>query len=369
VEKSPLYEIHLDLGAVFGDYFGWMMPKHYVNPIEEYKSAKTSSVMIDRANVGKLRLWGKDVIDFMNRISTNDLRGLTPGTGAVTVLTDEKGKMIDVVNLCLLKVENGHQEAILFLSPGSAEDVKSWFDKLIIMDDVKYEDITDDYVVISVYGYGVNEVISSEFKVDHKHFLDISKMPLYNFVRGFIVGNEVFIVRVNGFSTLGYDVVCRKDDAVAIWRLLRSKGLTAVGHEVFNVLRVEAGIPSFGREITRDYNPLEANLIKFVSFSKGCYIGQEVLARIDSYNKLQKRLVGFMIEDKKGKLKFDKDAIVFSDDEEVGKVTSVVYSYGFQKYIALGYLKVKFAVQGEKLKIEFGGDKYDAVVILPPFSV
>ncbi len=369
MKRSPLYEIHLDLGAVFGDYFGWAMPRHYVNPAEEYKLAKTSNVMIDRTNLGKLRLLGKDVVDFMNRISTNDLRGLTPGTGAVTVLTDEKGKMIDVVNLCLLKVENGYQEAVLFLSPGSAEDVKSWFDKLIIMDDVKYEDITDDYVVISIYGYGVREIISPEFKVDHKRFLDISEMPLYNFVRGFMLGSEVLMIRVDGFSSLGYNLVCKRDEAVAIWELLQSRGLVAIGHDVFDVLRVEAGIPFYGKEITRDYNPLEANLFRFVSFSKGCYIGQEVLARIDSYNKLQRRLVGLMIEDKKGKLKFNKDAVVFSGDEEIGKVTSVVYSYGLQKYIALGYLRVKFAVQGEKVEIEFGGDRYEAVIIVPPFSI
>ena len=127
--------------------------------------------------------------------------------------------------------------------------------------------------------------------------------------------------------------------------------------------------PAYGKEITQDYNPLEANLGKYVSFTKGCYIGQEVLARIDSYNKLQKKLVGFIMERDRGKGKVREGAQVYVNDEAVGKITSLVYSYGFQRLIALGYIKINHAVQGEKVEIRYDGEVSSAMIVIPPFSI
>jgi len=368
VVRTPLYEIHLDLGAVFGAFYGWELPRHYVNPMEEYRSAKTSNVIIDRTYFGKLKIYGRDAIDFLNRISTNDIRGLSSGTGAGTVLTDEKGKMIDFMSLYVLKADENYQEVFALLSYEAIEKVKNWFDKLIIMDDVKFDDVTNEFAILSIYGAGVSDIVGEDFKVDHKHFLDISRMPVYNFIRGFMLGHEVILARVNEFMVQGYNLILKNDAVVDIWKMFLGKGLVPIGHEIFEVLRVEAGVPAYGKEITQDYNPLEANLGKFVSFSKGCYIGQEVLARIDSYNKLQKRLVGFVIEKGRTKGKVEEGAYVYSGDEEIGKLTSVVYSYGFQRVIALGYVKTKYAVQGEGVEVGTDDDKFQAIIVIPPFS-
>ncbi len=368
MKRSPLYEIHLDLGAEFGSFYGWELPRHYINPVEEYRFAKTSNVIIDRAYFGKLKIWGKDALDFLNRISTNDLRGLTAGTGAGTVLTDEKGKMIDFMTIYVLKAGEDYQEIFALLNYEAIEKVKSWFNKLIIMDDVKFEDVTDDYVVLSVYGPNIGDVIKSDFKVDHKHFLDISNMPLYNFIRGFMLEHEVILARTNEFLMQGYNLIFRSDAVVEIWKLLTDKKVTPIGQEIFELLRIESGVPAYGKEITQDYNPLEANLGKFVSFSKGCYIGQEVLARIDSYNKLQRRLVGFVIERGKGKGRVEEGALVYANDNEIGKLTSVDFSYGLQKVIALGYVKVDYAIQGERVEIQSDDDKFNAIIVIPPIS-
>ncbi len=368
MKRTPLYEIHLDLGADFGLFHNWELPKHYVNPIEEYRFAKTSSVIIDRTYFGKIKLWGRDAIDFLNRISTNDLRGLSAGTGAGTVLVDEKGKMIDFMVIYVLKASEDYQEILALLSYEAIERVKEWFSKLIIMDDVKFEDITDDFVVLSVYGVGVSDVIKSHFKFDHKHFLDISKMPVYNFVRGFMLDGEVILTRTDEFMVPGYNLIFKNDLAVDIWKLLMENGLMPIGEEIFEVLRIESGIPAYGKEITSDYNPLEANLGKFVSFSKGCYIGQEVLARIDSYNKLQRKLVGFIVEKGRGKGRVEEGARVYLNGEEIGILTSVAYSYGFQKVVALGYVKTKYAVQGGRAEIQSDGNEFTAIIVIPPFS-
>lgn len=368
MKRSPLYEIHLDLGAEFGSFYGWELPRHYISSVEEYRSAKISNVVIDRACFGKLKIWGKDAIDFLNRISTNDLRGLTSGTGAGTVLTDEKGKMIDFMTLYVLKANEDYQEILALLNYEAVEKVKSWFNKLIIMDDVKFEDVTDEFMVLSVYGPDISDIIKSDFKVDHKHFLDVSKMPLYNFIRGFMLDREMILARTDEFLIRGYNLILKSDAVVDIWKLLTSKKVTPIGYEIFEVLRIEAGVPAYGKEITQDYNPLEANLGKFVSLSKGCYIGQEVLARIDSYNKLQRRLVGFVIERGKTKSRIEEGAFIYAGDDEIGKLTSVAYSYGFQRIIALGYVKINYAVQGERVEIRFDDDELNAIIVIPPIS-
>jgi folate-binding protein YgfZ len=369
VKRTPLYEIHLDLGAEFGNVHGWELPRYYVSAVEEYVSAKKSNVIIDRTYFGKLRLWGSDALDFLNRISTNDLRGFSPGMGAGTVLTDEKGKMIDFLTIYVLKAEENYQEILALLSYEAMDKVKGWLNKLIIMDDVKFEDVSDEFVVLSIYGTGASDLIKRDFKVDHKHFLDISKMPAYNFIRGFIGDAEVILARANEFMISGYNLIFKNDFGVEIWKLLLNRGFVPIGNDVFEVLRIESGFPAYGKEITQEYNPLEANLGKFVSFSKGCYIGQEVLARIDSYNKLQRKLVGFVIEKGKTKSRVEEGSIVCSGDEEIGKLTSVDFSYGFQKVIALGYVKIKYAIQGERVEICSGDDKFQAIIVIPPFSI
>lgn len=369
MKQTPLYEIHLDLGAEFGIYSDWELPKHYINPIEEYKAIKNLSAIIDRTYLGKLRIYGKDAIDFLNRISTNDLRGLSPGMGVGTVLTDEKGKMIEVLTLYILKATEDYQEVFALLSYEALDKVKNWLSKLIIMDDVKVEDITDDYVIISIFGSDVHKAVEDDFKVDHKRFTDISKMTTHNFVQGFIFNEEVILSRTDEFLVPGYNLIFRSAIAIDVWRTLHRKGLTPVGREIFEVFRVESGIPAYGKEITQDYNPLEANLVKYVSFTKGCYIGQEVISRIDSYKKLQKKLVGFIIEKGKGRERIYEGSSVCIGGEEVGKLTSIVYSYGFQKLISLGYIKINHAIQGEKVEIKCDDGSNTATVIIPPFSI
>jgi folate-binding protein YgfZ len=142
--------------------------------------------------------------------------------------------------------------------------------------------------------------------------------------------------------------------------------VTPIGLEVFDVLRIEAGIPVYGRELREDYNPLEANLRKFVSFTKGCYIGQEVIVRLDTYNKLQRRLVGFIFDTRGG---VERNARVLFNDEEIGLVTSSAFSYGIQKTIGLGYVKLQYAVPGVNLKVISKGKEIFAEVINLPFSI
>lgn len=369
MRRTPLYEIHLDLGAEFGAYSDWELPKYYVNVVEEYTSMKVSNAITDRTYLGKLRIFGKDALDFLNRVSTNDLRGLSPGMGAGTVLTDEKGKMIEFLTIYVLRAEENFQEIFVLLSYEALEKVKNWFNKLIIMDDVKFEDVTHEYVVISVYGSGVHEAIKPNFRVDHRHFTDISKMSVYNFIRGFMFESEVILARTNEFLVPGYNLILKNEIAVEVWKLLCERGLNPIGREILEVLRVESGIPAYGKEITQDYNPLEANLNKYVSFTKGCYIGQEVLSRIDSYQKLQRKLVGFVIEKGKSKGKVEAGSSVCVGDQEIGKLTSVVYSYGFQKLIALGYVRINYIVQGESVEIKCDGESHLATIIIPPFSI
>ncbi|MFN3135027.1 MAG: hypothetical protein ACK44H_05585, partial [Candidatus Kryptonium sp.] len=211
MKRTPLYEIHLDLGAEFGSYSDWELPKHYVNPVDEYRAAKTSNVMIDRTYLGKLRIFGKDALDFLNRISTNDLRGLSPGMGIGTVLTDEKGKMIELLIIYVFESREDYQEVFALLSYEALENVKNWIDKLIITDDVRFEDVTDDYAIISAYGYNIHKIIEPNFKVDHRYFTDISKMPIHNFIRGFMFENEeVVLARTNEFLIPGYNLIFKK---------------------------------------------------------------------------------------------------------------------------------------------------------------
>jgi aminomethyltransferase len=318
---------------------------------QEYAAAQTGSVMIDASARGRLKFTGKNRIDFLHRMSTNDLLPLQAGQGAGTVFTTPIARIIDRTVAYMRD-----DDVLMLTSRGNQLRVRQWLHKYIFFnDDVQIKDMTDETGMISLYGATANPSVA-QVTGD-----DLATLPLHHWRAAQVTGIEVMIARADPIAGGGFHLVFDRDMQKQVWQALLDAGVVPLSEEAYQVLRVEAGQPEFGRELGDEYIPLEANLWNDVSFKKGCYTGQEIIARMESRQKLAKRLVGLRFEEA-----VTLPASLWIDDHEVGVVTSVAHSPALG-WIGLGYLKVAGGSEEQMVQSRSAERTVSVVVSALPF--
>ncbi len=367
---SKLAELHRKLGATVVQVDGTSIPEKYTTVEEEHSAARHYAAFFDISHFGKLRITGKDAVDLLNRISTNDLSGMRPGMGKQTFLTTEKGRVID---LCTAYMQ---QESLLLrTSPSNSQNVRKWIEKFIISEDVNVEDVTADFPMFLVAGPSAANFLKQIAHSSHRSLLDLSKMPFNNFIRTFLGSCEVFLSRTKLVLDEGFILLVNLSEVETVWNLLVSKsrdhGAAPAGLETFEILRVETGTPLYPTELNEEVNPLEVNNLEAVSFSKGCYVGQEVIARLQTYDKVRKRLVGLLAASKvhAGAKVFEARQPPAGSETEVGFITSSVKSPGLGKEIALAYISMRQVVPGATYLVKVEGKNIEAGLSTLPFLV
>jgi len=283
-------------------------------------------------NSSFIELTGNDVLDLLNRLSTNDIKKLKTNEGIGTVLTNNKGRIIDV--LTLLNFEN---KTICLTSEGNATNVIQWIKKYIIMDDVRIMNRSEEYALFEVHGELSHELLN--------RFTDneITITPLFHpqkcIMRG---GLEVLVFRTDSVRDLAYKLIIEKKSASDLRNLIGSE-IPKVSESEYDALKIMKGLPTFGRELTEDFNPLELGLVHLVNFKKGCYIGQEVIARLDSYNKVKQHLAGLTSKEsiKQG------DSIQI-EGKDIGVITSTFSIPDSGITYSLGFVRTEFLQDGAK---------------------
>lgn len=318
---------------------------------QEYQAAQTGSVMIDATAWGRLKFTGASRLDFLHRMSTNDVAKLQPGQGAATVFLTPIARMID--RTVLYAREN---ETLLVTSRGNQTRVFQWLRKYIFFnDDVQIKDVSAETAMISLYGAEANQAIR---RISGE---DLAGLSLHHWREVALKDQSVLIARADPFGGEGFHLIFDVAAHALIWQTLLDAGVIAISDAAYQVLRVEAGQPEFGRELGDEYIPLEAGLWPDVSFSKGCYTGQEIIARMESRQKLAKHLVGLRFEDE-----VELPAGLFVDGHEAGTVTSVVHSPRLG-WIGLGYVKM----QGQDTPVvesRSGERAVGAQIVVLPFN-
>ncbi len=367
---SKLTELHRKLGATLTNVYGTDIPKSYSSIEEEYVAARRNAAFFDISHFGKLRIMGNDSIDLLNRISTNDLSGLRPGMGKQTFFLTEKGKVID---LCTVTAQ---QESLrVRTSPGNSINVKKWIEKFIISEDVRVEDVTGIFPKLYVAGPSASVFLKQIVHSSHRTLLDLEKMPLNNFIRTFMGPFEVFLSRTRLALDKGYIILLNQDDTQSVWNMLleysKNLGVVPAGLETFEILRIETGTPLYPNELNENVNPLEVDNLEALSFTKGCYVGQEVVARLQTYDKVRRRLVGLAASSRipAGSKILDAKQSSNGSESEIGFVTSSTRSPGLGKEIALAYISLQQVVPGTDLLVRVGGKTVHAEMSTLPFML
>ena len=301
-----------------------------------YEAAKRAAAIADVSERGLLRMVGEDALDLLHRLSTQDLHALQPGEGAATVLTTSKGRILDVI-----VVQRRSDSLMLHVSPGNQGRVLEWLDTYTILEDSEGGDATGEHGQILVFGPAAGEVVGAA-SADSA----IGGLDLYHHREARLGGAEVTIARAEAPAGGGFHAAMPLGELASARQALIDAGAVPIDGEAFELLRVEAGLPAFGSELDEQWNPHEAGLERHVSYTKGCYIGQEVIARLDAYDKVQRRLRGLRALD--GVPLSAGSRLFAGDGKEAGRVTSAVVSPDFGP-IALGYVRRAYAEPGARL--------------------
>ena len=318
----------------------WTTARVYSSVEAEYEAATRRAGLVDRSPAGRLKLTGADSLDLLNRLTTNDLTGLTPdGPGAATVLTSNKGRVIDL--LTALPLPDG---LLVLTSPAARQRVAEWIDFYTIMDDVTVRDETEESCIASVAGPKAAGLL------DGLTNGEASLLGPYAHRTVRIDGAEALLVRTDFAGLPGYELIAPADLGEPLWTALRERGAEPLGGEALEAVRIWRGVPAHGAELTEERNPLEAGLVRFVSFNKACYIGQEVVARLNTYDKVQRSLVGLSWKAEGGL----RGNTLFAGEARVGEVTSSATIPGVERAIGLGYVRKAHAEPGTALTMDGG---------------
>jgi len=339
---------------------GYKVIPQYTEIENEIESLYRGVALRNASHFGIIELKGKDVMDFLHRISTNSIIDLPKEGIRNTLFTSEKGRIIGLTTLL-----NFEDYQLLFCDRHSKPFILAWLKKYVIADDVQVNDANGKYSLLElrgpqadsyvtmICGNVVNDMKQDSFKIIHFENMLFFLAKIKD-ERGH-----------NKFWMLG-DL----ENAKRLYNnMIENKApfnLNLVGENAFNVYRVEMGIPSAPNELNSDYNPHEAGLTEYIDFKKGCYIGQEVVARLQTYDKVQRKLVG---------VKFSKQVStgnqfnIYNENEESGKITSIVNSAKFDGMIGLAYIRNSFLDSKSHLNIKDENNEIINISIQPlPFS-
>ena len=357
-----LHEFHASLNASFGGVNGVEIVADFGDPEAEYQALRGSVGVLDLSCRGRVCVIGTDRVRFLNGQVTNNVKDLHVGQGCYAALVNAKGRLQSDLNIHILD-----EEILLDFEPGMTAAVIARLDQYVIADDVQVIDVSAQYGLLSVQGPRAREVIPA---------VDAAFDPLPGLWESAkhtdAALGELHLMNRPRFGTKGFDLFVPVPAMAAVAdRLIaaaRNLGGQACGWTPLERVRIEAGIPRFGLDMDESNLAPEAGLESTaISYSKGCYIGQEVIARIRTYGQVAKALRGLRMAADLPDLP-ERGDLLLHDGREVGYLTSVVRSPRLEATVALGYVRREVNEAGTRLTVRTARGETEAVVSGLPFG-
>ncbi len=363
MERMKLRESHLARHAVFMEVNGAEVVRNHGDPYAEHAALHNTAGVLDLSFRGRLCLTGDDRVRFLNGQVTNNIKVLSPGRGCYAALTTAKGKMESDLHIHCLK-----DELLVDFEPGLASRVIGRLEKYIVADDVEVVDVKPHYGLLSVQGPQSVAVLQQLQRVS-----DLPPNPYASVVIADPRFGEIVLVNLPRFGTQGFDLFVPNpamgEMAERLITAVEKAGGRACGWEAMEMLRIEAGIPRYGCDMDESNLPLEAGLeARAISYSKGCYIGQEVINRVHSIGQVSRALRGLHLAGEHSSLPARGDRL-YHEGQPAGYVTSVLDSPRFHRRIALGYVRREWNRTGVMLSFSPTTSDPQAVVVDLPFSI
>ncbi len=330
----------------------------YNSSNEEYEAIKNGVGIRNISFKSFIALAGKDVLDFLHRVSTNDVLNLNVNQNVNTIFTNEKGRIIDRTKL--IRFED---KFLLIGNYDAQAKLYRWIERYIITEDIKLFNASGNYVLLEILGPQTNSYLTlicgKEIdKLNERNLIEVNYNDMVFYIFKYKDVNDIIKYWMLGEKTIAEKLIDNLLSQNSIF------DIKMIGEDAYNLFRVEHCIPEYPNELNDLFNPHEINLISEISLSKGCYIGQEVIARLDTYDKVQ-RLLTLVTCDSNIDI-HEPLPILDTNNNEVGYLTSFVKSEQLNKYIGLALLKKSYSDKNTELIVRNGQNDYNLKIMNLP---
>lgn len=357
-ERTPLHEQTTSATAEFIEEAGFLVPAHFGDAPAEYNAARAAAVIVDQSPHGKIEVRGADAPRFLHNLTTNDILHLPPGGGCEAFLTTIKAKVI--AYLLIYR----HAEPIdppgfsLDVAPGAADKVIPYLDRYLISEQVEFTNYTAGFAQMHLAGPRAAALL--------EQVLGDAGLPsgaLQHRAVRFDGNADSWLRRHDALGLPGYDIVCPAEQAASIWQRLIQAGARPAGREACEMLRIEAGLPREAADIDETtFAPEVGRIAETISYTKGCYLGQESIVMARDRGQVNRTLVGVRLPT--GPV--PHGSLLFAGDREIGRVTSSVHSPRLGIGLGLAYVRRGHQEPGAKMEVDVAGSRSPAEVVRLP---
>jgi aminomethyltransferase len=338
--RTPLYDRHVAVGARMVPFAGWEMPLQYAGVIQEHRGVRTDAGAFDVSHMGEIEVEGPQAQGLLQTLLSNDLERIEPGHAQYTLLTNERGGIID--DLIAYRLERCRY--LLIVNASNRDPDFRWLkDREVGGSDVR--DVSDEYALIAVQGPRATAR------------LGLDPAPAFTFAEGAIDGVRVMVNRTGYTGEEGCELLCMAEDAPALWDAVLARGVTPCGLGARDTLRLEACYPLHGNDITPETDAISAGLGWACALGKD-FTGAAVLGRIKEQGP-ERRLVAFVMDERA----IPRHGMRI---EGGGEVTSGSHSPMLDVGIGMGYVRDAQAAPGTELTIDVRGRPRRARVVKKP---
>ncbi|MDI3327644.1 MAG: glycine cleavage system aminomethyltransferase GcvT [Alicyclobacillaceae bacterium] len=355
-KRTPVYPAYAAWGARVIEFGGWDMPVQFSGILEEHRAVRERAGLFDVSHMGEIEIRGPGSSELIQRLVTGDVRGLSPGRAMYTLMCRPDGGTLD--DLLVYRLDGEH--FLLVVNAATAAKDLAWIlEHRTVSASVR--DCTGDTGLLALQGPAASSILEPLTEVP------LRSLKPFHFARGRVAGIEVWISRTGYTGEDGFELFVGASGALNLWnRLLeagRPAGLVPAGLGARDTLRLEAGLPLYGHELTEEITPLEAGLERFVKWESGDFIGKEALMA-QREKGLARRLAAFVMEDR-GVPRAGYP--VLFEGRTVGWVTSGTFGPTVGRNIGFALVEADRATEGSELEILIRHRALKATVVPRPF--
>jgi aminomethyltransferase len=358
LKSTPLHPVHVSRGARMVEFGGWSMPVQYSSILQEHQAVRQAAGLFDISHMGEFFVEGAEAAAWLNTVLTNDVDKLAVGRGQYTLLLNERAGVID--DLLLYRLGPTHY--LLIVNAAKIDEDRLWLEKRVPSMGVVFSDQSTAYGAVALQGPRAATIM--------QRLLGDVSLPARNQIEEFPSGPvKAWVARTGYTGEDGFEIFFPAAAAVKVWETLeiagKNEGLLLCGLGARDTLRLEAGLPLNGNDLSPEKTPMEAGLSPFISLSKKArYPGKDVLLaqKIDGP---PTKLVALRMTQKGAPPRAHYQ--VYLGKNKIGEVTSGTLSPTLQVGIGLAYVESKFATIGTRIELDVRGQRLPAEIVEKPF--
>jgi len=360
--RTPLHAWHVEHGGRMVDFAGWSMPVQYGSIVEEHLATRRAAGVFDVSHMARLRFDGPDAAGFLDRLLTRRVSDLPPGRIRYSLVTNDEGGILDDVLVYHLETPDGRRYHLLVVNASNRQKIVDWIrQRGEAVGDVEMQDRTEETAMISVQGPAAVQMVASLVKAK------VGDLGYYCGVVTEQFGRPCTVSRTGYTGEDGVELIVRAEDALEVWKNIfragRELGVAAAGLGARDTLRLEAGMPLYGHELSEQIDPYQAGLGFAVNLKDRAFPGCEALARRKAAAASRVR-VGLELA---GRRVPREHYGVFQDMQPVGEITSGTFSPTLQKSIAMAYVSPESSAAGTEVLVDVRGRREPARIVPLPF--